>query len=238
MTNLSFCIPVYNEESILLKNVKKIKKELSRIIGINKFEIIIVDNGSNQKTKHILNKIRDKSIKIYYLPKRSLGYALKLAIIKSNYDFIELTAIDLPFGFEDLERAIKISNKFDIIFGSKAHKDSLINTSITRMISSKVYRIILRIFFNINIRDTQGSIFIKKNRILPIIKYCTESNAFFTSQLAIFSEKSGLRITEIPVKMKKTRKRKSKFNIVIDGKDMLISIIKQFLKLKLSRPKF
>ena len=51
---LSVIIPVYNEEATLLKILKKIQK-----IKINK-EVIIVNDGSNDNTKSILNNLKKK----------------------------------------------------------------------------------------------------------------------------------------------------------------------------------
>ena len=51
---LSIIIPVYNEESTLLKLLKRIKT-----ININK-EIIIVNDGSTDRTNYILKKLSKK----------------------------------------------------------------------------------------------------------------------------------------------------------------------------------
>lgn len=225
---LSFCIPVHNEAEVITPMIQKIRTELKQILKNKKFEILIIENGSNDNTLSILETFENKDIKIISLPKKSHGLALKTAIIKAKGENVLLTAIDLPFGFSDLNEMLKISNYYSLIFGSKSHPKSVIYTSINRKIASGIYRFFLKKLFRISINDTQGTIFLKRSTILPILKFCDCSNAFFSAQLAIYSEKIGLKITEVPVIMNKKVLRKSKYNILSNGYEMLLSMLKTY----------
>ena len=68
-----------------------------------------------------------------------------------------LTGADLPFGFSDLDNYLgdKTENKHDIYIGSKAHNLSQIDRTFSRKIMSKVFNFLIRLFFKVNIGDTQ-----------------------------------------------------------------------------------
>ena len=229
---LSYCIPLYNEENYLLSALKRVTTGLEKTVGHNKFEIILVDNGSRDKTPYIINKLKGKHIKAFSIKKRGIGAAYRLAIKNAKYDHRVLSAIDLPFGFTDLNNAHKFWNKHDIIFGSKAHPDSKIYVSLNRRISSIIYRFLLNIFFNLKIKDPQGSVFLKKSKIVKVLEKCNSDNAFFTSQLAIYGKLAGLTMSEVPVSMSKQSRRKSKFNLLKDGSAMFFSILREYAKIK------
>lgn len=229
MPNISFCFGVYNEEKSLLQNIQIIKEGLEKIVGKNGYEIVIVENGSTDNTFKLLKSINNKTIKVVSVPYKGLGLAFQTAISKAKNDNIVLSAVDLPFGFGDLVEACKHLEEFDIIYGSKAHPQSQIDRFWQRELSSFIYRKLLKLFFGVRINDCQGSVFFKKKTLLPILKYCDSQNAFFTAQLAIYGNLFGLKMTEIPVILKR-QNRRSKFNILKDGADMLITMLKEWVK--------
>lgn len=228
---VSYCIAIYNEAPTIHKQIEKLIKGLEQHLGKNKFEIIIVDNGSNDDIRKMLKQVNHKLVRKYYLLEKGHGLALKYAIQKAKNNYVVLTAIDLPFGFSDLINALRVWNKNDIIFGSKAHPKSIIFRPFSRKVASYIYRHFLRIFLKVSVNDTQGSIFLKKKSILPILKYANSPNAFFTAQLAIYGSRNKLKIIEVPVVMDKKFIRKSKYSILFDGKEMFISFFKEYINL-------
>lgn len=229
---VSFCIGVYNEEKVLLSQIEKIKKSLCMILGKLNYEIVIVENGSLDRTLELLNGLDDKNIKVITLGKKGHGLAFKSAIENSTYNNLVLSAIDIPFGFDDLKIALAKWVDYDIIFGSKAHSRSHVDVAFQRKIASGIYRLLLNFFFGLKIKDTQGSVFIKKNKIIPILKFCNAKNAFFTAQIAIYGRLAGLKMTEIPVCIKKEKIRDSKYSILRDGAEMLLSLANNYLFIK------
>ncbi len=234
---LSFCIPVYNEEQILLPKIDEIQKGLARILKNKNYEILIAENGSTDNTLKELKKIKEKNIYALSVGKKGHGLAFRNAILKAKGKYVLLTAIDLPFGFTDLEEMLKLSSGYDIIFGSKSHPKSIVYSPLLRKISSQIYRSLLRLLFNVKIGDTQGTVFLKRRAVVPLLKNCDSDNAFFSAQLAIFAERNGLSITEVPVKMRKLNSRKSKYNVFTNGGEMLLAMFNTYLKIHLNPPK-
>lgn len=54
MKGLSVVIPVYNEESVLLNSISCIVQELDNIVGLESYELVIIDDGSVDATWDIL----------------------------------------------------------------------------------------------------------------------------------------------------------------------------------------
>ena len=63
--NLSIVVPVYNAEKFIIKNLIKLQKIIEKIE--KNFEIIIVNDGSNDSTYEILEQLKkNKKIKIFH----------------------------------------------------------------------------------------------------------------------------------------------------------------------------
>ena len=54
MKELALIIPVYNEE----ENIEKVLNDWKKILEKKKFDIIVINDGSKDKTRFILNKIK------------------------------------------------------------------------------------------------------------------------------------------------------------------------------------
>ena len=106
--SISIIFPVYNEEKLLSKNVLKVINYLNNLDCISNYEIIISDNGSNDKTKEIMKELVKKYdyLKFMSIKKRSAGLALLNGIKNSKMDYIMYYSIDLPFGLDIIKESV------------------------------------------------------------------------------------------------------------------------------------
>ena len=83
--SLSIIVPVYNEEQNAIKTINNLIK-LKRYI--RKFEIIFIDDFSNDNTFKKIKKISRKNyfIKVFKNKKKGLGSAIEIGIKKSTYN--------------------------------------------------------------------------------------------------------------------------------------------------------
>ena len=111
---ISIIIPAYNEEN-------KIKDTLENIIGINEInEVIVVDDGSSDKTTDIAKQVKSDKIKVFTLDKnRGKGYALNygIKISMKNADVIGFLDGDLGSSSKEIKKLIKpiLNNEADVI---------------------------------------------------------------------------------------------------------------------------
>jgi len=117
---LSILIPVYNEEKTIKKIIDIVKKV--RLSKVEK-EIVVVDDGSKDKTLEVLKKI--KGIKLIGHKKNSgKGAAIRTAIKHATGDIILIQDADLEYDPNDYSALIKpiIEGKAKVVYGSRRLK--------------------------------------------------------------------------------------------------------------------
>jgi glycosyltransferase involved in cell wall biosynthesis len=116
---LSIIIPTYNEADTLNKIIKKVSGAKS--LNLRK-EIIIVDDGSTDNTSEILNRLKNKNIKIITLEKNSgKGSAIRAGFLKVKGDIVLIQDADLEYDPSEYELLLQpiISGVADVVYGSR-----------------------------------------------------------------------------------------------------------------------
>jgi len=113
---LSVLMPVYNEESTIEKIIDKVKR-----VNIDK-QIIIVDDGSTDRTGDILEKFKHGDIKIIqHARNQGKGTAIRTAIPYVEGEVTIIQDADLEYDPEDYHRLIRpiTEGKAEIVYGSR-----------------------------------------------------------------------------------------------------------------------
>tara|TARA_B100000029_G_scaffold513685_1_gene614014 strand:- start:1026 stop:2060 length:1035 start_codon:yes stop_codon:yes gene_type:complete len=121
--NLSIIIPVYNEENYL----KSLFADIKRYFNEKKVEVIVVNDGSNDNSKQILEDLKKSDFKFGYklinLNKNfGKGYAIKEGAKSSLGEYILLQDADLELDLKDsreIYETIYKDESIDCIFGSR-----------------------------------------------------------------------------------------------------------------------
>jgi len=119
MTKISILVPVYNEELSIVETINKIKKILKKINFYS--EIIIINDGSTDKTSEILEKV--SSIKVINNP-YNLGYgaSLKKGLSVSSGEWIVITDADQTYPIEDIPKLLEFIPQYDMVVGARTGK--------------------------------------------------------------------------------------------------------------------
>lgn len=146
---VSIICPFYNEEKILNNAIINLEKNLGTLK--HDHEIILVNDGSTDKSLKIANKISSgfKNIKILTYPEnQGRGFALKYGIDNSVGDIIITTEIDLSWGDNIVHNFIDAFEKepsADIVIASPHLPGGrYINVPFKRVLLSKVGNFLLR----------------------------------------------------------------------------------------------
>ena len=116
---LSIIVPVYNEEKTLLPLLKKVQNV--KLLGLKK-QIIVVNDGSTDKTAEVMKKIKIPGIQIYQHDKnRGKGAAIRTAIPNTTGDFVIIQDADLEYDPADYVIILKplLDGRADVVYGSR-----------------------------------------------------------------------------------------------------------------------
>ncbi len=112
---VSIIIPVYNEEKTIEKVIAEIKK-----VPIEK-ELIVVDDGSSDRTKEILKNIEDIK-KIFFDKNQGKGSAIRAGLRLATGDIVIIQDADLeynPFDYLKLLKPFLKHGKGIAVYGSR-----------------------------------------------------------------------------------------------------------------------
>ena len=165
MFSISVIIPVYNEEKTFLKILEKynpLKKNIN-------FELIIVNDGSNDNTKNLIENNSSMFDKVIHLSKnKGKGKAVRegLKIAKNEYIFIQ--DADLEYDPNDLNNFIKLAktNNSDFVMGSRF--SSTTTTPLLDILGNKLVTFIFNVINNASFSDICCCYCLFKKNNLPI----------------------------------------------------------------------
>jgi glycosyltransferase involved in cell wall biosynthesis len=147
---ISLILPAHNEE----ENIKEVVESCLSYLPsrFRDFEIIVVDDGSEDKTCEIAKEIseRDNRVRIIRHKKnRGYGSALRTGFEEAKKDLIFFMDSDRQFTITEMENFIKYIGKYDIIAGFRIkRKDSFL-----RYIVGRLFTIIGNTLFGVNLKD-------------------------------------------------------------------------------------
>ncbi len=112
---LSVIVPVYNEEA----TVKKILQKLLKVSVIG--EIIVVDDGSTDGTKKILDAQKSKKIKVYRQQNQGKGSAVRLGLSKVSGKYVLIQDADLEYDPQDIKHLLQNLDRdgVEVVYGSR-----------------------------------------------------------------------------------------------------------------------
>ena len=120
---ISIVLPCYNEEAILSANINVIVSYLESKSFKYDWELVIINDGSKDKTGEIANEFsnQNNNIRVIHHPTNlNLGNALKTGFKNAKGDIIVVMDIDLSYSVEHIEKLVDklVATSSDIIIAS------------------------------------------------------------------------------------------------------------------------
>ncbi|MBI6042301.1 glycosyltransferase [Clostridium perfringens] len=115
---LSIIVPVYNVEKYINECIKSLLE-----LTIDNFEIIVVDDGSKDKSISIVKSFNDNRIKIIYKKNGGLSSARNAGLKEAIGEYVAFVDSDDYIGIKDSYRKMYLlakKNKSDIVSGNAA----------------------------------------------------------------------------------------------------------------------
>jgi len=202
-------IPAYDEEKSIDKVILKIPRKIS---GVDKVEVLVVDDGSTDKTvDHALNAGADKIVS--HKTNMGIGATFMTGIRNCrlmNADIAVIIDADLQFDPEQIpELTLPIlNNQLDVVLGSRFLKHKVEGIPKIKLIGNKIFTKIISAVTGQKFTDTQsGFVAYSKEAIASIT---VTSNFTFVHEAILDLKFKGFRLGEVAVPVKYFGSRKSR----------------------------
>ncbi|MCK5413417.1 MAG: glycosyltransferase family 2 protein [Candidatus Pacebacteria bacterium] len=202
---ISIIIPAYNEAENLPFLCDEIKDVLKNIT--ENYEIIIVNDGSTDKTKEAIENLTEKDshvIGINFRTNLGKASALNTGFKKAEGKIIFTMDADLQDDPKEIPNFIKrINEGFDLVSGWKQNrKDSFIKNT-----SSKFFNSVTSLFSKIKLHDFNCGFKAYKSEVAKSLDLYGQMHRY----IPVIAGNDGYKIAEIPVHHRKRKFGKSKY---------------------------
>ena len=224
MTLLSVVIPAYNEERGIAEiacRVLSMEADLKHA-GVDQLELLIVDDGSKDRTVEVASKIAGVNL-ICHSRNKGYGAALKTGFSKARGELIGFLDADgtyPPEYFPQLCRAAL--NGADLVIGSRmAGADS--KMPLTRRVGNFFFANLLTLLSRQKVSDSASGMRVFKREILEQI-YPLPNGLNLTPVMSTRALHEGINIGEVPIPYSE-RVGRSKLSVIRDGRIFLQSML-------------
>lgn len=195
ITSLSLFFPAWNEEANIAKTINNALLVMDKM-NIP-YELIIVNDGSSDKTGQIAEDLAQTNNKVKVVShERNLGYgaAVWSGIQASQYEFIFFTDADLQFDINEINELIKYIPEYQVILGYRLKRQD----SFIRIFNAKAWNILNRLSFGLNVKDIDCAFKLIKADLLKELE--TKSRgAMLSAEILIKLQDQGYKFKEVAV---------------------------------------
>ncbi|MGA2280587.1 MAG: dolichyl-phosphate beta-glucosyltransferase [Verrucomicrobiota bacterium] len=229
--SLLLLIPAYNEE----RRIEPVLRDYAQFFEKNysgKFQLVVVLNGCTDNTLGVVRRVAAEFPAVLRVLefKEPIGKGgaliegLKLASFGDLIGYVDADGATPPRAFLDLVRHL---GDADCVVGSRWLPDSVIHQSQTgdRRFASRVFHIIVQLFFRLNIHDTQcGAKVMKREAVEKIHSNLRIADMAFDINLLVSLKRAGYRICEVPTEW--TDQAGSKVVLFHSSLTMFLSVVR------------
>ncbi|MEM3459333.1 MAG: glycosyltransferase [Candidatus Bathyarchaeia archaeon] len=203
-TAVSFVLPAYNESEVIENALERLD---STINGHGfRYEVVVVDDGSVDDTRLRALKYasRNGHVRVIgYNKNIGKGFAVKTGFWRASGGAVVFIDSDLDIDIGQIRRYVKALENSDIVVGSKWHPNSVVTMPLIRKVLSRVFNLLVRLLTGVKVSDTQTGIkAVKQESLVEVFKCLSVKRYAFDVELLALAKIFGLRVIELPVKLK------------------------------------
>jgi len=194
---LSIIIPVFNEQNTIEEIIKRVE---AVSISLEK-EIIVVDDGSFDNTKKIIEELKKQFnfILIKHPKNQGKGAVIQTGISKATGNFILIQDADLEYNPKDYPNLLEpiLRGEADIVYGSRILRKNPYFSKFY-FLGGQFLTFVFNLLYKTNLTDINTGYKIFKKEILKnlILK---EKGFSFCEEVTAKIVKKGYKIKEVPI---------------------------------------
>jgi len=223
---ISVIIPAYNEEKRIGKTLEALLKYLDK--QKYSYEIIVVNDGSTDKTKEVVQQFKQRKIKIIdNHQNKGKGYSIQHGFCAAQKKWILFTDADLSTPIEELETCFRYASGADVIIGSRNLPMSqiVVKQPFFRSMLGRIFPFFVRLLLLPEIKDSQCGFKLFRKEVAQKVAQKQRIAGFcFDVELLFLTKKLGYKIQEIPVTW--SNDERSKIKIISDSFCMFVDLLK------------
>ena len=209
MPTLSLVIPAYNEEArlpALLDTLARSAAEAVEAAGMSLQETLIVDDGSSDGTRDILERAEAERpglrAVLDYEHNRGKGAAVATGVLAASGEYVLIADVDLSTPLEELSKLAEAAYAgADVAIGSRAIEGAMVERGpVHRKLLGKAFNGTVRMLTGLDARDTQcGFKLLRTREAQSLLAAQTCPGFAYDVELLLRADRAGLRIVEVPV---------------------------------------
>jgi len=220
VTELSIVIPAYNEEEAISSWYEEMVKFLG-LIDIN-HEILIVDDGSTDRTAEIANKLKDARL-IRHQVNRGYGAALKTGIAEATGNFVLIIDADGTYPAAEIPRLVSLMTNYDMVVGARTGQSVVI--PLYRRPAKWFLSHLANYLSGTNIPDLNSGMRIFKRQVARRYFGILPNGFSFTTTITLAYHSDGLAVKYVPINYRR-RAGSSKIKPFRDGFNFILLIVR------------
>ena len=198
LRKLSVVVPVFNERNTLVEVLRRMRAvELPD--GIER-EIIVVDDGSNDGTRDVLNQLGDSTVRVVmHDVNRGKGAALRTGFAHATGEYVLVQDADLEYDPEDWPKLLNpvLRGKARVVYGSRFTGERR-NMLLLHWIGNRFLSMTTNVLYNTTLSDMETCYKLIERDLVDSMRL--HSNRFdIEPEITAKILKRGIRIYEVPI---------------------------------------
>lgn len=196
LSSISAFFPAYNESENLEKMVDSLRSILGQVS--QKFEIIIVDDGSQDATVQIADDLVRRypgEVRVVHHPEnRGYGAAVRSGITATRFDYVFFTDGDCQFDVSELAKLVPFIGDYDIVSGYRIHRADPLH----RYLNSRGWNLLIRLILGVRVKDLNCAFKLYKGPLIRSLPLKSDG-AMINTEVFYQAHERQLTLYEVPV---------------------------------------
>lgn len=201
----SIVVPAFNEERRIATTLDCLLQHFED--RVPKLEILVVDDGSTDRTSDVVLWYRRKTyrVKLLKVPHGGKGSAVRHGVSRAHGEFIFLCDADLKDGVSELAKLeLALMKGADVAIGSRwVNPDPTANPQpLYRRVSSRIFNFCAHNLLGLEFKDTQcGLKAFTREAAQTLFEHQMIDGWGFDPELLLIARRFGYQVAEVPIEL-------------------------------------